>query len=200
MDIGRLRFDDRGLIPVIAQAADTGEVLMLAWATKEALEASRSTCRMTYYSRSRQGLWQKGETSGNFQELRRMESDCDQDAVLALVHQSGPACHTGAATCFGEPGPLLPTLAQLDRTISDRALKRPAGSYTTRLLEDSGLAAKKIGEEAAELVRALACESPDRVASEAADLLYHALAACAGRGIGLREVAAKLAERASPTR
>lgn len=194
-DLAALDFDKGdGLVPVVAQDAGTGAVLMVAWATREALARSLATGRMHYWSRSRGALWRKGDTSGHVQHLVRLHADCDGDTVLALVRQEGPACHTGESTCFGEAA--APILPRLDVVLADRARARPAGSYTTRLLEDENLRLKKLGEECAELVTALAKGDRTRAAEEAADLLYHVLAAARASGVGLGEIAAVLEERA----
>jgi phosphoribosyl-AMP cyclohydrolase / phosphoribosyl-ATP pyrophosphohydrolase len=181
-----------GVLPVVTQHAATGEVLMVAWANREALEKTLAEGVMCYWSRSRGELWRKGDTSGNAQRLVAMHLDCDADTVLALVLPSGPSCHTGDWSCFGA----LPLLMALDATIAERAAA-PAGSgsYTRRLLDDANLRLKKLGEEAVEL--ALACErqEPDRAAEEAADLLYHALVACRAVGVGAAEVLEALERR-----
>lgn len=147
---------------------------MVAAADREALERTRGTGEAHYHSRSRGTLWRKGETSGHTQVVREARVDCDGDAVLYVVHQNGPACHTGTPTCFGEP--TGGTLTRLARTVAERARTRPEGSYTAQLL-DAGLAkvAQKVGEEAVETVVAATAEGGDRLASEAADLLYHLL-------------------------
>ena len=180
-----------GLIAVIAQHAHTGEVLMLAYANRAALERTLAERVMWYYSRSRDELWRKGDTSGNVQRVMSLHGDCDGDAVLARVLPAGPACHTGAANCFDA----APTLTALDRVITDRAHAPAGSSYTQKLLSDPNLRLKKLGEEAVEL--ALACERQDgeRIAAEAADLLYHALVACRAGQVGVAEVLAVLAER-----
>ncbi len=147
---------------------------------------------MWYRSRSRDALWHKGETSGNTQRLVALHADCDNDTVLARVLPAGPSCHTGAWSCF-EAAPTLPALAAV---IAQRAGDAPAGSYTARLLGDRNLRLKKLGEETAELVAALADGDEDRAAEEAADLLYHTLTACAAAGVTLDRVLAVLAERA----
>lgn len=180
-----------GLVPVIAQHATTGEVLMLAWANRDALERTLAERVAWYFSRSRDSLWRKGDTSGNVQHLVSLHADCDNDTVLARVLPTGPACHTGAANCFD----VAPTLTELDAIITDRAANPASGGYTTKLLADPNLRLKKLGEEALEL--ALACEraDPERVAEEAADLLYHALVACRGAGVSLADILAVLASR-----
>ena len=204
-DLAELAFDDRGLIPVIAQDAADGRVLMMAWATVEALERTLEGGEMTFWSRSRRALWRKGETSGNVLRLVSLHADCDGDAVLARVTPTGPACHTGEATCFGarsEPDlesavatPGETTLPDLWATLRDRAASRPEGSYTTRLLDDPNLRIKKLGEETAELIQALAQDDGPRAAEEAADLLYHTLVALLATGRSLDDVLAVLEAR-----
>jgi phosphoribosyl-AMP cyclohydrolase / phosphoribosyl-ATP pyrophosphohydrolase len=196
-DASKVKYDERGLVPVVAQEATTGEVLMLAWANREALESSLRSGRMHYWSRSRAKLWEKGEESGHRQQLVRLAVDCDGDAVLAQVRQTGPACHTNVSTCFGrdEDDVPRPTLSGLAQVLGSRRTNPPAGSYTAKLLADPKLASKKVGEEATELVMALASESEDRVAEEAADLVYHALVACQGRGVALPRILEVLEKR-----
>lgn len=190
-----------GLVPVVAQDAADGRVLMVAFATREALERTLSSGEVHFWSRSRGALWKKGETSGNVLRLMSLHADCDGDTVLALVHPTGPACHTGETTCFGEgagPGPDA-ILAALDATLAARQRERPEGSYTVRLLDDENLRLKKLGEETAELVTALAKADAERIPEEAADLLYHVLAALRGAGVPLGDVMAALEKRAAPT-
>lgn len=169
-----------GLVPVVAQDARTGTVLMVAWADRTALERTLETGRMHYWSRSREELWMKGETSGNVQRLVSLHLDCDGDTVLARVEPAGPACHTGKTSCFGVEGPFLP---ELWRILRSRADERPEGSYTVRLLDDGNLRTKKLGEETAELVAALSRDDPERITEEAADLVYHLLAALLAHGV-----------------
>lgn len=192
-----------GLVSVVAQDATTGDVLMVAFADREALEATLRTGEMHYRSRSR-GLWHKGGTSGNVQRVVSITPDCDNDALLARVVPAGPACHTGATTCFTTPGVTPPpsdALAVLDATIEARAAAAsaaaPTSSYTRKLLDDRNLRLKKIGEEAAELVLACADEDPERAASEAADLLYHTMVALHSLGIRLSDVREELSRRAA---
>jgi phosphoribosyl-ATP pyrophosphohydrolase/phosphoribosyl-AMP cyclohydrolase len=201
-DLAALRFDDRGMLPVIAQDGATGRVLMVAWATQEALERTLATAQLHFWSRSRRSLWRKGETSGHVLRLRSLHADCDGDTVLALVDPAGPACHTGEQSCFGEvaaaAAPSLSLDAALERlwsVIDERARTRPEGSYTTRLLADENLRLKKLGEETAELVTALARADAERVREEAADLIYHVLAALRGADVDLRTVVAALESR-----
>ena len=182
-----------GLVTVVVQHARTGEVLMLAHANRDALERTLASGDMWFWSRSRASLWRKGETSGNSQRLVALHADCDRDAVLALVEPHGPSCHTGARTCF-EAAPLLPALAGL---IAERARAAPEGSYTARLMTDTNLRLKKLGEEAVELAVACVLGDPRQVADEAADVVYHTLVACAARGVGLDAVLDVLATRRS---
>lgn len=190
-----------GLVTVVAQDAATGAVLMVAHADREALERTLSTGEMHYRSRTR-GLWHKGATSGNVQQVVALAADCDGDAVLARVTPAGPACHTGAVSCFAQDGlPVADALSTLDATIARRAADvdgatadRP--SYTQRLLADRNLRLKKIGEEGAELVTACADGDPTRAVEESADLVYHALVALRALGVGLNDVRRVLAARA----
>jgi len=190
-----VRFGDDGLVPVVAQSALAGEVLMVAYADREALEKTRDTGQAHYRSRSRGELWQKGATSGHTQTVQEVRVDCDGDAVLYLVRQQGPACHTGAPTCFGEA--TGGTLTRLARTVAERGRDKPAGSYTTRLL-DEGVAkiAQKVGEEAVETVVAATSEDRARLASEAADLIYHLLVLLEARQLPLDRVLEELDARA----
>lgn len=193
-DLDRVDFARAGgLVPVVAQDVRTGAVLMLAWANREALERTLETGEAWYFSRGRQTLWHKGATSGNVQRLVELHLDCDADAVLALVEPAGPACHTGARTCFDG----APTLAALDRVLEARAAAAvaPPGSHTARLLADRNLRLKKLGEEATELAVACADENRERAEEEAADLLYHALVACRALGIPAEAVLARLEGR-----
>jgi phosphoribosyl-ATP pyrophosphohydrolase/phosphoribosyl-AMP cyclohydrolase len=179
------------LIPCIVQDARTGEVLTLAYMNDEALQRTRSTGEMWFWSRSREELWHKGETSGNVQRVRELRYDCDDDAILALVEPAGPACHTGERTCFhkGELDPVPgEALAALQRTIEERRAAAPSGSYTATLLADPGLAGRKVREEAEEVARAAREEPDERVAEEAADVLYHLAVLLAGRGLELPDV------------
>ena len=184
-------YDERGLVACIVQDWTTGEVLTLAYMNAEALRRTRETGEIHFFSRSREELWHKGATSGNTQTVRAIRYDCDGDALVALVEPSGPACHTGERTCFhrGDLESWAPyeTLPSLERTIASRAAERPAGSYTTTLLDDSGLAGAKVQEEAEEVVRAVREESDERVAEEAADVLYHLAVLMRGRGLSLAD-------------
>jgi phosphoribosyl-ATP pyrophosphohydrolase/phosphoribosyl-AMP cyclohydrolase len=185
-----IAFDEDGLAPCVVQDWRTGEVLTLAYMNREALERTRETGETHFWSRSRGELWHKGETSGNVQRVRELRYDCDADAVLALVEPAGPACHTGERTCFHngelEPAPheALPTL---ERTIAGRRAGAPAGSYTAALLADAPRLGEKVREEAAEAVLAASDESDERLAAEAADLLYHLAVLLASRGLDLAD-------------
>ena len=189
-----------GLVSVVTQDATTGDVLMVAFADREALDATQRTGEMHYHSRTR-GLWHKGATSGNTQKVVSLTADCDADAILARVTPAGPACHSGATTCFTTPGvtpPPADAFAILDATIEDRAATSSTSrspSYTRRLLDDRNLRMKKIGEEAAEFVLACADSDPERATSEAADLLYHTMVALHALGIRLSDVREELARR-----
>ena len=187
-----VKFDERGLVPCIAQDADSGEVLTLAYANEEALRLSVETGEVHFFSRSRGKLWRKGEESGHVLKLVQLRVDCDGDTVVALVEPRGPACHTGERSCFyrelgdGEPAPVAhEALAALQRTLRSRAAERPEGSYTVELLDDPKLIGEKVEEEAEEVVRAAREESDERVAEEAADLLYHLSVLLASRELPL---------------
>ena len=203
LDLDALNFEKgQGTVTVVAQDADTGVVLMVAHADRDALERSIATGEMHYRSRTR-GLWRKGATSGNVQEVVDLSADCDGDAVLARVRPAGAACHTGTISCFGE-GALVPdTLSMLDATITARAAdmsRERENSWTRRLLGDRNLRLKKVGEEAAELVVACADGDTMRAREECADLLYHALVALHAVGGSLTDVRRVLAQRAAPAR
>jgi phosphoribosyl-ATP pyrophosphohydrolase/phosphoribosyl-AMP cyclohydrolase len=191
VDDSEIAFDERGLVPCIAQDWRSGEVLTLAYMNAEALRRTRETGETHFFSRSRQELWHKGATSGNTQTVRAIRYDCDGDALVALVEPAGPACHTGERTCFHrgdlEPSAPYETLPSLERTIASRAAQRPAGSYTVALLDDLRLAGAKVQEEAEEVVRAVREESDERVAEEAADVLYHLAVLMRARGLSLTD-------------
>jgi phosphoribosyl-ATP pyrophosphohydrolase/phosphoribosyl-AMP cyclohydrolase len=191
MDDEEIAYDERGLVPCVVQDWRTGEVLTLAYMNAEALERTRQTGEMHFFSRSRQELWHKGATSGNTQAVKAIRYDCDADALLALVEPAGPACHTGERTCFHRgqltPGAPYETLPTLERTIDERAASRPQGSYTAKLLDDPGYAGAKVQEEAEEVVRAAREESDQRVAEEAADVIYHLAVLLRGRGLTLAD-------------
>ena len=198
-----VRYDENGLVPVIAQDASTGEVLMLAYASREAVEETLKTGEAHYYSRARGELWRKGATSGNTQRVIEVHLDCDGDALLYRVKPRGPACHTGERSCFftmlagdeDENSPDLGrTLTRLAETIAGRRHEMPEGSYTAKLLErGTGHISQKVGEEAVEVV--VAALEGERLAEEMADLLYHLLVLLEERGVGVEEVAKVLDER-----
>jgi phosphoribosyl-ATP pyrophosphohydrolase/phosphoribosyl-AMP cyclohydrolase len=201
-DLEELTYAPGGLLPVIAQDAESGAVLMMAWANREALVLTLETGVMHYWSRSRQALWKKGETSGNLQHLVSLHADCDGDTLLARVRPDGPACHTGDVTCFGalaggataaSGGHILDELWEV---LEARDAERPEGSWTTRLLTDENLRLKKLGEETVELVSAI-LKQDGRAAEEAADLLYHLLVSLKGAGVPWRDVLEELRERRS---
>jgi phosphoribosyl-AMP cyclohydrolase / phosphoribosyl-ATP pyrophosphohydrolase len=184
-----IQFDERGLVPCVAQDFASGEVLTLAYANEESLRLTVESGDLHFYSRSREEIWRKGETSGNVLKLRQLRYDCDGDAIVALVEPSGPACHTGERSCFyreleGNREPVAhEALAALERTLRSRAEERPEGSYTVSLLDDPKLIAEKVEEEAEEVGRAAREESDERVAEEAADLLYHLSVLLSSRGV-----------------
>jgi phosphoribosyl-AMP cyclohydrolase / phosphoribosyl-ATP pyrophosphohydrolase len=211
------KWNEQGLAPAVVQDARTGEVLMVAWMNAEAWRLSQETGETHFWSRSRQSLWHKGETSGNVQRVVEIRLDCDADAVLLRVEPAGPACHTGERSCFftvvrdrrsevgdrrsevggqrseiGSPA----ILDQLYQVILDRKRTAPAGSYTARLFE-SGLQeiSKKVGEESVEVIVAALGQSDERLVSETADLFYHTLVLLAARGVSLAQVEAELEKR-----
>lgn len=203
-----LAWGDSGLIPAIVQDRLTGQVRMMAYVSRESLARTLETGRATFFSRSRNALWEKGESSGNTLSVKAIVADCDADALLLLVDPAGPTCHTGKPACFfrrvGEGGIAEETgtdaaafLDVLEREIEARKASTAQKSYTRSLLD--GGAAKigaKLREEADELARAITSESEERVANEAADVLYHVLVGLASRGVPLREVVRVLAARA----
>lgn len=203
--LDQVNFDGNGLIPVVAQEATTGEVLMLAYANRQALEHTVQSGRAHYWSRSRQSLWQKGETSGNVQEITEVRLDCDGDAVLYRVRQTGPACHTGEPGCFyrAESGGSLVemrsaahVLGRVDAVVAERRQAPQEGSYTNYLF-DAGIdkILKKVGEEATEVVIASKNEGEDELRSEIADLLYHLVVLARARNLPLEQVWNELDER-----
>ena len=186
------------LLPCIVQDARTGEVLTLAYMNDESLRRTRETGEMWFWSRSRNELWHKGETSGNVQRLKELRMDCDDDAILALVEPAGPACHTGERTCFhkGELDPVpAEALAVLERTIAERRGASRDESYTATLLADRELVGAKVREEAEEVARAASEESDERLAEEAADVLYHLAVLMAERGLDMADAYRVLNER-----
>ena len=183
-----------GLIPAIVQDAGNGRVLMLGYMNREALAATLSTGKVTFFSRSKQRLWTKGESSGHFLEMVSIETDCDQDTVLIQAYPHGPTCHLDRASCFPEaPGNFL---AELDALIAARERERPEGSYTTRLFE-SGIRriAQKVGEEGVETSLAAVAQDDTALLGESADLLYHLIVLLRSRGLSLADAVAVLDAR-----
>ena len=204
-DMKEIRFDERGLVPAIAQDAKTGAVLMLAYMNAESLQLTIDTGYATYFSRSRQKLWKKGETSGHTQKVLDMKYDCDGDTLLLQVEQIGPACHTGAYSCFFNP--ILDTdpedlpatsavIAEDYATIADRSEHPQEGSYTNYLL-DKGVEkiCKKVGEEASETIIAAMKDSKEELVYELADLTYHAMVLMFTKGITPEDVYEELRRR-----
>lgn len=206
-----LRWDAQGLIPAVVQDTESGQLLMVAWMSPEALEATRRSGLTHFWSRSRRTLWRKGETSGHAQHVDGIYADCDRDTLLVQVHQDGVACHTGARSCFftrldgagGEPasgsaGPAM--LEVLERVLESRKAAPPPGSYVAGLLaKGQPQICRKIGEEAAEVMTAaLGGEGDERVVSEVADLWFHTMVLLTARGIPLRRVFQELARRQPP--
>ena len=186
-----IAYDAQGLVPCVIQDWSTGEVLTLAYMNAEALERTRATGELHLWSRSRGELWHKGATSGNTQAVRAIRYDCDGDALLALVEPDGPACHTGERTCFHrgelEPAGAARGAARPGAHDRRRAPPRPEGSYTATLLADPAFAGEKVEEEAEEVARAVREETDERVAEEAADVLYHLAVLLRTRGLGLAD-------------
>lgn len=213
LDLSKIRWDAQGLVPAIVQDVETKEVLMLAYMNEESLRRTLLEGKACYYSRSRQSLWLKGETSGHFQEIVDIKFDCDQDALLLTVRQIGMACHENYFSCFhydltsegfkgiGEPEvrpePTLGrTLELLTDVIHSRNLERPEGAYTTYLFEKGiDKILKKVGEESAEVIIAAKNANSEEIRSEVSDLFYHVLVMLEDRGVGLAEVSRELLKR-----
>lgn len=199
INIDDVKFDEHGLVPAIVQDAATREVLTLAYMNRESLAKTIETQQTWFWSRSRGDLWHKGETSGNTQQVVSLTLDCDADAIVVLVEPAGPACHTGARSCFeaeSKPTGIGSVLDQLHHLIQTRERERPANSYTTYLF-DEGLdkILKKVGEESAESIIAAKNDDGGRLASEVADLVYHLLVLLVARGVTLEEIARELGQR-----
>jgi phosphoribosyl-ATP pyrophosphohydrolase/phosphoribosyl-AMP cyclohydrolase len=178
-------FDASGLVPVVVQDHASGDVLMVAWADRDALARTAETRSAHFWSRSRKAPWHKGGTSGHTMEVREVRADCDRDTLLYVVEPAGPACHDGTRTCFGdEPATRAAVMAELARVVRSRGEERPEGSYTARLMA-KGLdhVLKKVGEESTEVVLAAKGESDERLAEEVADLLFHVMVAMTLRGV-----------------
>jgi phosphoribosyl-ATP pyrophosphohydrolase/phosphoribosyl-AMP cyclohydrolase len=194
--IDSLKFDAAGLITTVVQHAHSGEVLMVAWMNRDALALTLQRQRLVFWSRSRQQLWEKGETSGNTLTLVSLTADCDHDTLLARALPAGPVCHTGSATCFGEAGSGVGFLANLQHIIARRASESPESSYTAKLLAaGTQRVAQKVGEEGVELALAATTNDRQKIIDESADLLYHTLVLLRAKDVSLEEVTARLAER-----
>jgi phosphoribosyl-ATP pyrophosphohydrolase/phosphoribosyl-AMP cyclohydrolase len=200
-DIDTLDFvKSDGLLPAVVQHADTGAVLMVGYMNREALRETLARRHVVFFSRSKQRLWEKGETSGHFLELEQIRTDCDRDALLVTARPLGPVCHEGTVTCFGdEPvtnGERLAFLAVLERVIEQRIAESPQGSYTARLFaEGPKRIAQKVGEEGIEVALAAVVETDDKVVSESADLIFHLLILLRSRGLSFQSVVAELHSR-----
>ena len=200
-DIATLDFDKTdGLLPAVVQHAESGAVLMLGYMNREALRETLTRRRVVFYSRSRQRLWEKGETSGHTLELAAVRTDCDRDTLLVTAIPAGPVCHLGTATCFGDDAPTaagrLAFLGALEGVIAQRMADRPEGSYTARLFaEGPKRIAQKVGEEGLEVALAAVAETDDKLVAESADLLYHLLLLLKSRGLRLEQVIAELQSR-----
>jgi phosphoribosyl-AMP cyclohydrolase / phosphoribosyl-ATP pyrophosphohydrolase len=194
--LANAKFGADGLIPAIVQDANTREVLTVAYMNKEALQLTLDRRETHFWSRSRQELWHKGETSGNYQKVTKVSLDCDNDAVLVEVEPLGPACHTGSYSCFKVEPVLLGVLQELYDLIEDRKEKRPEGSYTTYLF-NNGLdkILKKVGEEATETIVAAKNDDSGRLVSETSDLIYHLLVLLVEQGVTLEEISRELKGR-----
>ena len=190
-----------GLVPAIIQDADTKTVLMLGYMNQEAYEKTLSTGLVTFYSRSRQCLWTKGETSNNFLHLVDIKVDCDNDTLLVKVHPDGPTCHKGTDTCWGEENEASPLLflSELSNFIEKRHQEMPEGSYTTSLFRDGlNRMAQKVGEEALELVIEATNGTNERLVYEGSDMLYHLIVLLTHKGLRIENMAAELRERHNP--
>lgn len=191
-----------GLVPAIIQDADTKQVLMLGYMNREAYEETLQKGLVTFWSRSRQCLWTKGETSGNVLHLVSIKNDCDGDTLLIRVHPEGPTCHTGTDTCWGEENKQNPLmfLSELSDFIEKRHREMPEGSYTTSLFQDGlNRMAQKVGEEALELVIEATNGSDDRLLYEGSDMLYHLIVLLTSKGLRIEQMAEELIERHNPS-
>ncbi len=200
-DVGSLDFaKGEGLLPAVIQHAGTGAVLMVGYMNKDALRETLLRGHVVFYSRSKQRLWEKGETSGHFLELVSVRTDCDRDALLITAWPRGPVCHVGTQTCFGNepatPAETLSFLGTLETVIAKRAAEQPEGSYTARLFaQGQRRIAQKVGEEGVEVALAAVAEADDKVVRESADLIYHLLVMLKHRGLSLESVVAELRAR-----
>ena len=197
MNIDELDFEKGdGLIPAIVQEAGTGTVLMLGYMNREALEKTRETGHVTFFSRSKGRLWTKGETSGNYLRLKDMKVDCDNDTLLVTVEADGPTCHKGTKTCWGDEILPLAFLGELGTLIKQRHAEMPEDSYTTSLFESGNeRISQKVGEEGVEVALAHMSGDKDKILNESADLIYHTLVLLENAGLNLEQVCAVLQER-----
>ena len=188
-----------GLLPAIVQHWLSGEVLMLGYMNADALVQTQADGRVTFYSRSKQRLWMKGESSGNVLALKSIRLDCDADTLLIQAEPHGPTCHTGTSSCFGDSADVRPPLgflAELDALVAQRHVERPTGSYTTKLFDDGiRRIAQKVGEEGVETALAAVAQGDDELLGEAADLLFHLTVALRARGLSLGDAVNVLADR-----
>ena len=196
-----LKYDDKGLIPVVVQDWITNEVLMVAWSNAEAVELMKSTGYTHFWSRSRQKMWKKGEESGHVQKIKSIQTDCDGDTLLVRVEQTGVACHLGKPSCFdeviyGDTEETMAILPDLKRVIEDRHANPSDESYTCKLFNDETRMCKKVIEEAGEFALAIKDKDKDEMAWELADLIYHPMVAIEKTGLPMSEVYKKLKERA----
>jgi len=200
-DIGTLDFGKAdGLLPAVVQHADTGAVLMVGYMDRDALRETLSRRHVVFFSRSKQRLWEKGETSGHFLELDQIRTDCDRDALLVTARPLGPVCHEGTATCFGDAsitkGERLAFIAALEAVIERRIAESPQGSYTARLFaEGPKRIAQKVGEEGLEVALAAVVETDEKLVSESADLIFHLLVLLRSRGLSFQSVVTELQSR-----
>lgn len=204
MNLDNLKFNQDGLIPVITQNYYTGKILMQAYANKEAIEETLKSGYATYFSRSRNALWKKGETSGNYQKIMDIKVDCDEDSIIYLVVEEGPACHTGEESCFyrnlnlekdSKPVP-FEILHKLYEKIQERKEAMPEGSYVASLFKKgSDKIIQKVGEEAVEAVIALKNKDKDEIVYETSDLLFHLLIALVDAGVKLSDIEEELLKR-----
>lgn len=199
-----IRFDANGLVPAIVQDARTKEVLTLAYMNEESLEKTKETGETWFYSRSRQELWHKGATSGNTQRVVSITADCDQDSLVVSVIPNGPACHTGARSCFNETVvenekvASVEAITRLEQVIKTRFVEKPEGAYTTYLFEKGvDKIGKKIGEEATEVVIAAKNNDAEELSMEAADLIYHLMVMLENQKVPFANVLEILEQRAS---
>ena len=201
-DFSKIKFDEKGLVPVVVQDCVSGEVLMLAYANEESLRLTEEKGELVFWSRSRREIWHKGATSGSFMRVKELRLDCDGDTILAIVDPQGPACHTGADSCFftslagKENSTAMTFLGKLWRYLNKRRYASPEESYTARLLsKGSKRVAQKVGEEGLETALACAVKDRENFRYEAADLLYHLLVACMDTEVPFTDVLEEIASR-----